>query len=287
MKIFVTGGTGFLGTAVCAALKGHDLRVLTRDAERAALLNQPWWYDLANTDRLGRHLRDFRPEVCIHLAWEGIPDFSPEMCQRNYDLTAGLFELLDCRTVAVGSCFEYGDLTGCVSEDMEPKNLSLFASTKRALRLYGERLFRQRGKDFLWVRPFHVYGPGQRKDSLIPSAYKALKAGETLTLRDPDKIHDFVHVDDVASGIAQLAVGQAPAGVYNLGAGDARPPHNAVNHLAFRSGRLGPFPGSEPYRLDTGFWADMTKTIQATNGWWPRYDLEEGIRQTVAAWENE
>ena len=32
MRIFITGGTGFIGQAVCEALQGHDLRVLTSES---------------------------------------------------------------------------------------------------------------------------------------------------------------------------------------------------------------------------------------------------------------
>ncbi len=278
MRVFVTGGTGFIGRAVVNALKGHELRVLTRTQSNATAflpVDQTWMANLkSDSGWLRERLAKFSPEVCVHLAWEGIPDFSPATCKRNYDLTAGLFDLLDCKVVGIGSCFEYGDLQGCVKEDMAPANLSYFAATKTALRLYGERRF---GDRFVWVRPFYVYGPGQRKESLIPSAYAAMKRSDYFNLKYPETTHDFVYVDDVAEGVAKLATSDVPGGVYNLGTGNPRTAKSAVDYVGART--LPP-----EVTVLGGFWADMTKT-KAALGWSPGISLGEGIRRTVAAWE--
>ncbi len=261
MRIFLTGWSGFIGQAVMKALSGHELHLLE--------------HDLRDVSKLKVTLRGARPEVCVHLAWEGLPDFSLTRCKWNYDLTAGLFDLLDCKVVGVGSCFEYGDLQGCVKEDDSPANLSYFAATKTALRLYGERRF---GDRFVWVRPFYVYGPGQRKDALIPSAYAAMRAGEERTLDRPGMLCDFVHVDDVAACIAGLVTFDVPGGVYNLGTGVPWTVKNAVDFVGVKT-------KSTDKARAGGFWADMEKTVKALHGWWPGITLEEGIRRTIAAWE--
>ncbi len=281
MRVFLTGGTGFIGRAVVNALKGHDLRVLTRGSHSAKPQVWPvpadklWMCHLSEIGRVAGRLADFRPEVCIHLAWEGIPDFSPAVCRRNYDLTAGLFDLLDCKVVGAGSCFEYGDLQGRVKEEDAPANLSCFAATKAALRLYGERKF---GDRFVWVRPFYVYGPGQRATCLIPNAYAAMLAGVTWAMENPVMVCDFVYVDEVADGIARLATSPVPGGVYNLGVGTPRTVQSACDYVGVvtKTSSVPLNPG--------GIWADMTKT-EAALGWSPEISLGEGICRTVAAWE--
>jgi nucleoside-diphosphate-sugar epimerase len=289
MRVFLTGVTGFIGKAVlhCLAVTGHDLRVLVRPD------SQYWWPERAGqaivgtlSDKwLAHKMAAFQPEVCIHCAWQGLPDYSEAACKRNYDLTTGLFDIHDWpRFVGVGTCFEYGKRSGCVAEaDEAPESLGLFAAYKMALRLYGERLFRQRGREFLWVRPFFVYGPGQRSSSLLPSAYAALKAGRKPDVKTSDAVCDFVHVDDVAEGIVRLATGRAASGVYNLGTGVAWRNRDAVNQVAFALGMIEPLPAAsdEPPK---GIHADMTK-LQDAIGWRPRIGIEEGIRKTVEAWE--
>ena len=49
MRILVTGGTGFLGTALCEVLsiEGHDLRVVTRDPARVQFGRAVTWSEVA------------------------------------------------------------------------------------------------------------------------------------------------------------------------------------------------------------------------------------------------
>lgn len=81
MRIFVTGATGFVGRAAALTLarRGHEVLALTRDAAAAraflpgvALLQG----SLAGADALLPELARFAPEALLHLAWEGLPDYS-------------------------------------------------------------------------------------------------------------------------------------------------------------------------------------------------------------------
>ena len=50
--------------------------------------------DLAGPRDWVAELQRFAPDCCIHLAWEGLPDYSPERCQHNLELGRGLIEAL-------------------------------------------------------------------------------------------------------------------------------------------------------------------------------------------------
>lgn len=281
MRIFVTGGTGFVGRAVCHALTPrHDLLVLTRSTS-AAVPATPLVGDLTAPSIWAEALRRFAPERCVHLAWEGLPDYSFATSRRNFDAGLALFEVLrgtPCtRVVAMGSCWEYGELEGCVSESMMPGTQGHFAAFKSALRVAGRPLLAELGIDLVWLRPFFIYGPGQRAASLIPSSIEAIAAGRPPALRTPDAVNDFIHVDDVASATAAVVEADQAAGVYNVGSGTPTRVADVANLVCRLAGVPEAFPAGAAGK---GCWAD-TARLRGDTGWRPRVSLEEGIAALV------
>ncbi|NDC64872.1 MAG: NAD-dependent epimerase/dehydratase family protein, partial [Planctomycetia bacterium] len=223
MRIFVTGGTGFVGQAVCRQLaRRHDLLTLTR-LKSATVPGATLVGDLFNPATFTAAVRRFAPERCVHLAWQGLPDYSAENSRRNLDAGLALFEALrdtPCsRVVGMGSCWEYGDLQGAVSESLAPLRPGMFAACKTALFGIGGALLADAGIGLVWLRPFFIYGPGQRSTSLIPSCIEAAATGLSPALRTPDAVNDFVHVDDVAAATVAVVEAELADGVYNVGSG--------------------------------------------------------------------
>jgi len=288
MRIFITGGTGFIGKALCGALSGHELLLLRPPGEKTVpgipcrLLDG----DLNAIDPWSTAVGDFAPQACVHLAWEGLPDYSVTACQRNFSAAVGLLHFLRqiaCpRVVVTGTCWEYGNLTGSVSEEQVPQTIGQFAAFKTALRLVCQKLLLPGA--LVWARPFFVYGPGQKPASLIPSLLTALSAGQTPDIRSPDAINDFIHVQDVGAALAKLATTRGPAGIYNLGSTQGTRVRDVVNIVARFVGRPEIYPPTnEP---GVGFWADTARML-SDYGWMPSVALEDGIRQTIAAWRAE
>ena len=197
--------------------------------------------------------------------------------------------------LVTGSSLEYGNLTGCVNEDRIPARQGVFAAFKTSERLVGESLFSLNGSTLLWARPFSLYGPGQRPDALVPSAFRSLRKGKKPDIQTPDALKDFTHVDDVARGLAALTTSAAPAGVYNLGSGRLTRIRDLVNLIARLLGRPEVFTlvdqvdaevNAPTNQAGEGFWANIERIRQHT-GWVPLLSLEEGIRKTLASWIEE
>src|SRR4051812_47811062 len=109
MKILLTGGTGFIGKQVALLLrqKSHDIKILGRSVDSNIQT------DLTEiSDKAKNTILEFKPDACIHLAWQGIPDYSFETCRLNFDASVNLFQILTksgCKKiVSAGSCWEYG-----------------------------------------------------------------------------------------------------------------------------------------------------------------------------------
>ena len=287
MRIFVTGASGFIGRHLVDASAGHELLCLARRptelvAGRGTLAHvQTLEGDLARPADWFPELQRFAPDCCIHLAWEGLPDYSPERCQYNLDLGRGLIDTLMRakveRVVVAGSCWEYGAASGAVAESQAPVDCGLFARTKHELRAHLQDI----GMAYRWSRIFFAYGPGQRETSLIPQCRNAFAAGKTPDIRQPRVAQDFVEVEDVARGLLALAGCEVESGVYNIGTGTPSAVGDVVNQVARQCGCVPPFPDAS---FDSGFWADTRKMTAAT-GWRAQTRLGEGIARALQAFE--
>ena len=204
-RIVVTGAAGFIGRRVVARLAVEaDVIALDRTPDPGGW---PTGVEYRQLD-LGREMPVFKGNwILVHLAWsldranaaaqrESLQAFARLLGQ------AGL-----AGVVGLGSAEEYGELEGRLSEDMAPGlKLSAYGQAKheacRALRAWA----RESGRKALWLRPFVVYGPGQGGNMAIPSALRCARERTPGDFSEGLQFRDFVHVDDVADGIAAASL---------------------------------------------------------------------------------
>ncbi|OGZ53126.1 MAG: hypothetical protein A3B25_03250 [Candidatus Ryanbacteria bacterium RIFCSPLOWO2_01_FULL_48_26] len=285
MRIFITGGTGFLGNHVVRELKakGHDLLLLSRvarsrDGVRCVVGN------MANVSAWEKELKVFKPEIAIHLAWEDIPKNDKETCVKN--LVGGLnclraFGEAGCETVLVaGSDQEYGQ-TGKKKNEKSPlKPHNMLFAAKAALYLMGTQIAEQYKMNFLWARIFFVYGPGQRSKALIPYLANSLRAGAVPEIKNPYGANDFIYIDDVVRAIRML-VGRKPKSsneIYNIGSGKLTPTAEVIREVFSFFKKPVPFfpPKAKMQVVLKGSYADIAK-IKKDTGWKPKVSVKTGI----------
>jgi nucleoside-diphosphate-sugar epimerase len=290
MRIFITGGTGFIGKSLVPLLTslGHQVLVLTREKSAGAEQDFPVVIgDLHETRTYRDTVESFAPDCAIHLGWQGLPDYSFGNCRLN--LTAGL-DLLEIlreigcsKVVALGTCWEYGRLSGPVCEANSGVDLNLFATFKLALKEIGSGYFNDSGAKFIWVRPFFIYGPDQRASALIPTVFRSLQFNQSASVQNPEAVNDFIHVHDVVSAITILVESPHANGVYNLGCGKPHAVWEVVNYVAKTLG-LEEVYNDMPVQFENAFWANIQKMSDL--GWAPSLSLEQGISQTAQSWES-
>lgn len=301
MRVFLTGGAGWIGSHLARLLtdRGEAVLALTRSLPippRAAdLAGRVAWVegDFCRPGAWQDAVRDFRPEIALHLAWIATPGRYLEAPENRECVRASL-ELLDllhaagCSRVAVaGTCFEYDASRGWLSEKSPPRPTSLYAACKHALFLIATQLQRARGGSLVWPRLFYQYGPHEDPRRLVPYVYRKLAAGEPCPLTAGTQVRDFSHVSDVVSGFWAAAASDLE-GAVNLGSGVPVTVAEVARAVAREMGReellrLGeqPIPPGDP-----PFLCSDNRLLRETTGWAPRYDLRAGIAETVAWWRS-
>lgn len=292
MRMFVTGGSGFIGKWLVPLLveRGHELLVLTRSAEKTEEIRtdtaQYVESDLRDISRLRTAMKEFRVDALIHLGWEGLPDYSREKCMQNFEYSVDVFSLaaeLGCSSIlSTGSCWEYTSRKGQLSEESGLGASGFFPAVKNSLRFLGEAIAREKGARFYWLRLFFVYGPGQRSGSLITHIIESIENNRVPQIQAPDNRNDFIFVADAVRGIADVLERRPDPTVYNLGSGYS----TSVEEIVRTSYEL----CRKPYdrnllettgrRGDHDFWADISR-IGKDIGWQPKYDVTSGIRTTI------
>ena len=178
MRIFLTGASGFLGTHILNQCIKYNFQLLSLTRQKKTFQNSKnikWIYsDLSNIKLIEKEVNNFNPDVVIHLAWEGIPDYSSEISIINHYNSVNLLNNLlknkqIKKIICAGSCWEYSQRIGRCKESDITYPTSYFAWAKISLYEYLRQKCYSNKIDLYWFRIFYLYGFGQRKGSLIPS----------------------------------------------------------------------------------------------------------------------
>ena len=288
MNIFITGGTGFIGTPLVERLakdRTNKLLVLSRQSHT----HQPGIAylrgNLHNIQHWQKQLQRFKPAVAIHLAWEDIPDYSAPTSIKNLTASLRLLDVLagaGCKKViCAGSSWEKGFQAPRAEQRPAERTLP-FIAAKRALQEIGSALARERNMSFIWARLMFVYGPGQKASSLIPYLISCAQKNQLPVIKNPGVKNDFIYVTDVAAALAAIIKKGQHDTMYEIGSGVLTTVRD-VGQLVFKIHGI-PLPATAKRQLSnpsfSGVRADVT-AIQGL-GWRPKISLPAGIKKMIS-----
>jgi dTDP-glucose 4,6-dehydratase len=245
MRLVVTGGAGFIGSAVvCRAVRdGHTVltvdkltyagRMQALDEVSASPLHRFLKADIADNRAIETAFADFQPDAVLHLAAESHVDRSID--DPNAFITTnvqGTFVLLEAalrywsrrrsefRFVHVSTDEVFGALgeEGCFDLTSRYAPNSPYAASKAAADHLARAWQRTYGLPVIVTNCSNNYGPRQHAEKFIPTVIRHAQAGEPIPIYgNGQNIRDWIYVDDHVAGLmATLQYGK-PGGTYLFG----------------------------------------------------------------------
>lgn len=227
MKILITGASGFIGSHLVETLQSeHEVFAVTRRYPSDGTTDRAHWIEQDFTRSLDYSRLPKAVDIIIHLAqssfYKDFPDQANDIFRVNVEST---FELLEYARKAEAKRFIFASTGGIYGYSKRPfvetdpvQLLGFYFSSKyiAELMIQDYRQF----FDTIIVRPFFVYGAGQKANMFIPRLVRNILLGEPITLSGAEGVHlNPIYVDDA---VEALMAAQVTKGHHLINIGGAR-----------------------------------------------------------------
>lgn len=290
MRIILTGGSGFLGSALAIGLQeaGHDVALLMRStsSERRLVGRSFKIGRYESDDDIRAFIEQIKPDIVLHTAcaYGRQGESLLELTDVNVRLGLVLLQALQQEMVdAQGkpACF-------INAGSALPPEVSAYALSKHQFTQWGHRVAcTGNGRlQFINIELQHMYGPGDDVSKFTTHVLHACHDNEPLLrLTAGTQRRDFVYIDDVVQ--AYMAILQhlehlAVSVDVPVGTGLAvrvRDYVEAAHNLCQSQTEL--LFGVLPYRANEPMHCQADLTLMNGLGWAPRYDLRSGLHRMI------
>lgn len=311
--IIVTGGAGFIGSNLLAALNAKgvtDVLVVDRRGDNFRNLRDLKFSDFMLPDEFGRAIeRKSLPDRIDAIFHQGACADTTNtdgryMIENNFTFSKLILHFaLSSRVplVYASSASVYGASSAFDPSRENERPLNLYALSKLAFDHHVRSISAKAASTVAGLRYFNVYGPREshkgKMASMVFQLYCQLKANGRARLfegtdgyADGEQRRDFVFVNDIVRVNLALAAGPVRKGVFNVGSGQARTFNDVAKVLIARLGAGAvdyvPFPSSLAGKYQSFTQAELSSLRDA--GYTESFSsLENGIAQSVDAWDRE
>jgi dTDP-glucose 4,6-dehydratase len=255
MRVLVTGGAGFIGSAVCRRLVlGHETAVVNIDKltyaanlrSLDALAGEPGYafeqVDICDREDMDGVFAKYEPDATIHLAAESHVDRSITGPSAFIDTNVvGTYNMLEAarkyydrltperrgrfRFVHVSTDEVYGSLgaAGLFCEETPYRPSSPYSASKAASDHLAYAWFKTYDLPVIISNCSNNYGPHQFPEKLIPLVILNAIEGKPLPVYgNGSNVRDWLYVDDHAEGLISLLTRGRPGEKYNFGGNSER-----------------------------------------------------------------
>lgn len=275
MVFAVAGSEGFVGKEVCKQLEADGHEIVRIDLTQGFDLSDPGVIESIPAVDCFIHLANL---VYVPGSYE-----KPALYYRvNYMTTLNALEVCrkyNARLVYISS-YVYGPPQYLPVDENHPVcPFNPYAQTKVICEKLCEGYHRDFGVKISVVRPFNIYGVGQKGMLLIPEIIGQLKEGkDTIQLKAASPRRDYINVIDVARAICTCAMSDEEYGVYNACSGESvsvKEITEIINRNLNKKVDFAFSASDRPNEVDES--RGSCKKLKSI-GWQPSITFEEGIK---------
>lgn len=300
-KIIVTGGAGFIGSAVIKELQKFNNEIWVIDdlsfgnREFIDIPDSHFFnYDIRDRERIEEIITNISPQWIIHLAAVHFIPFCNENPYLSSDINIqGTINVLDAaekvanleKIFFASTAAVYPIYDEAVTENHPTGPLDIYGLTK----LTGERLMNEfhlkTQKPTVICRFFNAFGPNETNPHLIPEIQEQVNAGKrTIQLGNLEPKRDFIHTYDMARAVRLLLESDLEGiEIFNLGRGIEYSVREIVESFQRELGeeiRIEQDPARVRKTDRMHLLADVNK-LKKYAGWEPEWGIDEGIKTLI------
>ena len=300
MKIFITGHDGFIGQHMVQRLQGkHELEFLQ--------------HDLRDHDKVGFQLRQFNPDIIVHLAarTEVEQSFYEQITfsDINYTGTVNLIEIAkdlpNLKNFVFASTMEvYGwqPISDVVQSGKVPKVFEAFdentlpnpnapyAVAKFACEKYLEYANRAYDLEFSIIRQTNAYGRKDNDYFVTEQIIKQMLTGNVLNLGYSEPYRNFIFIEDLLDAWMIIIENKDKCSgkIFTIGPDEPRKIKDCVNLIAKKLNWSGEINwDTKPARFGEIYWLNSNhRLLSSVTGWSPKVSYDSGIDRTIEIWQS-
>ncbi|WML36763.1 NAD-dependent epimerase/dehydratase family protein [Clostridium sp. OS1-26] len=295
-QAIVTGANGFIGSEVVKELINNNISVIALhrpnsfDKIPKSDLVQLVELDINNILKLKDIIKEHKPDVFYHFAWEGVTEpgrSNAEVQLRNIQNTVNCVKVakeLGCkRFICSGSIMERETIASTYAQESRPGMGYIYGAGKFAAHSISKSIAANIGIEHVWGVVTNTYGVGELSSRFINTTLRKIIKNEPLKFTAATQNYDFIYITDVAKAFYLIGEKGLPFCEYIIGSGDAKPLRKFIEELQEEL-----CPNEDLYFGDIPFTGeniplssfDTSELIKDT-GFIPNISFSEGVRKTM------
>ena len=267
MRILFTGFNGFIGKNVIQKINDRNIKIESMFFIEKDYMDYEFW-----ETSLNRSVLDC--DVIVHMGAITDTMFKDcnEMLRYNFEFSRVLFEIAasyDKKVIYSSSAANSG------ANSLEGIPSNIYGWSKYITEKYGMAMV----EDFIALRYFNVYGPGEENkgnmSSVAHQAHLIMQKGMGKFMLFPgNPKRDFVYIEDVVDATIYPIFNDVSKGVYEVGSGEARTFEDVLDLMEI------PYEYRDEKDTPDGYQFFTEANVDNfMEDWKPQYNLEKGIKK--------
>ena len=297
--ILITGAAGFIGSNLTRHFvsRGINVHILIKRSSNIWRLNDiinktnVHYADVGDKNKIKQIIKKIKPKTIYHLAAHGGSSDQNDLDKIKKSILDSTFNLInECKKykfnifINTGSSSEYGFKNKAMKESDNLTPNSYYSVFKSSSTLFCQYESFKSNLQIVTIRPFHVYGPFEGDNRLVPTLIKNMLCNKKIKLVSPKVSRDMIFISDVVDFYIMIAKKKNLKGeVFNLGSGKKTTIKEIYNSLKkITDYKVKNSWGSMTNRYwDQSIWYSNNSYVKNKLNWKPEVSLKKGLASTV------